>query len=364
MGKGKLFKFAENETFACLIQPSLDQVLDKSSAVSDPAVGSGSVPASDSFCPAPTGSLSPSAGTSCPTLIGHPLRGNWGRDFFHNDHPIVLELGCGKGDYTIALALRHPEINYIGVDIKGARMWKGAKMATQMGLKNVGFLRTRIEFIGSLFGPDEVSEIWLTFSDPQIGREKKRLTSPRFLARYADFLRADGTIHLKTDSRYLYEYTHALCQANALPISFATSDLYALAPDASATPSGSPTAQASAPADSHVIPGSTGYPSTADASASAPVSVDASAPAPADAFASVRPQAESADAPASASAAALDPALFEVQTFYEKHFLAQGYRICYLAFTLAGRRDFLSPDWDEPRWADEDHHAFLIQIHE
>ncbi len=303
MGKGKLFKFAENETFACLIQPSLDQVLDKAS--------------SDS---------------SCPTLIGHPLRGNWGRDFFHNDYPIVLELGCGKGDYTIALALRHPEINYIGVDIKGARMWKGAKMATQMGLKNVGFLRTRIEFIGSLFGPDEVSEIWLTFSDPQIGREKKRLTSPRFLARYADFLRADGTIHLKTDSRYLYEYTHALCQANSLPISFATSDLYALAPDASA--------------DSHVIPGSTGYPSTADASAS------------------VRPQADTADAPASAPAAALDPALFEVQTFYEKHFLAQGYRICYLAFTLAGRRDFLSPDWDEPRWADEDHHAFLIQIHE
>ena len=294
MGKGKLFKFAENETFACLIQPSLDQVLDKSSAVSDPAVGSGSVPASDSFCPAPTGSLSPSAGTSCPTLIGHPLRGNWGRDFFHNDHPIVLELGCGKGDYTIALALRHPEINYIGVDIKGARMWKGAKMATQMGLKNVGFLRTRIEFIGSLFGPDEVSEIWLTFSDPQIGREKKRLTSPRFLARYADFLRADGTIHLKTDSRYLYEYTHALCQANALPVTFATHDLYALA----------------------------------------------------------------------STETKLDPAIFEVQTFYEKHFLAQGYRICYLAFTLAGRRDFLSPDWDEPRWADEDHHAFLIQIHE
>ena len=294
MGKGKLFKFAENETFACLIQPSLDQVLDKSSAVSDPAVGSGSAPASDSSYLAPTGSLSPSAGTSCPTPIGHPLRGNWGRDFFHNDHPIVLELGCGKGDYTIALALRHPEINYIGVDIKGARMWKGAKMATQMGLKNVGFLRTRIEFIGSLFGPDEVSEIWLTFSDPQIGREKKRLTSPRFLARYADFLRPDGTIHLKTDSRYLYEYTHALCQANGLPISFATSDLYALA----------------------------------------------------------------------STETKLDSALFEVQTFYEKHFLAQGYRICYLAFPLAGRRDFLSPDWDEPRWADEDHHAFLIQIHE
>ena len=269
MGKGKLQKFAENETFACLIQPSLQEVLDKESAGSD-------------------------AAPACPSLMDHPLKGNWGRDFFHNDHPIVLELGCGKGDYTIALALRHPEINYIGIDIKGARMWKGAKTATQMGLQNVGFLRTRIEFIGSLFGPEEVSEIWLTFSDPQIGREKKRLTSPRFLARYADFLRPDGTIHLKTDSRYLYEYTHALCQANALPVAFATHDLYAL----------------------------------------------------------------------NAKEGNLDPALFEVQTFYEKHFLAQDYRICYLAFTLAGRRSFLSPEWDEARWSDENHHAFLIQIHE
>ena len=288
MGKGKLQKFAENETFACLIQPSLQEVLDKASAGSD-------------------------AASACPSLMDHPLKGNWGRDFFHNDHPIVLELGCGKGDYTIALALRHPEINYIGIDIKGARMWKGAKTATQMGLTNVGFLRTRIEFIGSLFGPDEVSEIWLTFSDPQIGREKKRLTSPRFLARYADFLRPDGTIHLKTDSRYLYEYTHALCQANDLPVAFATHDLYALAPTAQAFPQ----AGASTPAGTSALP-----------------------------------------------AASLDPALFEVQTFYEKHFLAQGYRICYLAFSLAGHRDFLSPDWDEPRWSDENHHAFLIQIHE
>lgn len=286
MSKGKLQKFAENETFGCLIQPALNQVLDKASS-----------------------------GLSCPALIDHPLKGNWGRDFFHNDHPIVLELGCGKGDYTLALALRHPEINYIGVDIKGARMWKGAKTATRMGLRNVGFLRTRIEFIGSLFGPGEVSEIWLTFSDPQIGREKKRLTSPRFLARYADFLRSDGTIHLKTDSRYLYEYTHALCQANGLPVAFATHDLYALAPDVPAPTLGS--------------------------DASTPIS-----------------------APVFTPAAALDSALFEVQTFYEKHFLAQGYRICYLAFTLAGRRDFLSPDWDEARWADENHHAFLIQIHE
>lgn len=287
MSKGKLQKFAENETFDCLIQPSLNQVLDKASS-----------------------------GLSCPALIDHPLKGNWGRDFFRNDHPIILELGCGKGDYTLALALRHPEINYIGVDIKGARMWKGAKMATRMGLKNVGFLRTRIEFIGSLFGPDEVSEIWLTFSDPQIGREKKRLTSPRFLARYADFLRSDGIIHLKTDSRYLYEYTYALCGANSLPVTFATSDLYALAPTAQAF---------------------------LQAGASTPAGTSASPGAP---------------------AASLDPALFEVQTFYEKHFLAQGYRICYLAFPLAGRRDFLSPDWDEARWADENHHAFVIQIHE
>ena len=235
----------------------------------------------------------------------HPLKGRWAADFFHNDHPIVLELGCGKGDYTVALALRNPEVNYIGVDIKGARMWKGAKFAEQNGLQNVAFLRTRIEFITSLFGPAEVSELWITFADPQIGREKKRLTAPLFLARYAGFLTPGGRIRLKTDSRYLYEYTLALCRANSLPVSFSTIDLYSLRP------------------------------------------------------------AEGGHAPSSAPPA-VDPALFEVQTFYEKHFLAQGYSICYLESSLPAdsAQKIHSPEWDENRWKDENHHAFVIQVHQ
>ena len=147
---------------------------------------------------------------------------------FGNDHPIVLELGCGKGDYTIALAERNPDINYIGVDIKGARLWKGAKYATENNLPNVAFLRTRIEFIDAFFGPDEVSEIWLTFSDPQLrGSENSRLSSPLFLERYRRFLKADGIVRLKTDSRYLYEYTKAVVEANGLPVSVSETDVYA-----------------------------------------------------------------------------------------------------------------------------------------
>ena len=306
MGKGKLRKFAENATFHCMVQPALDQVL---------------------HC-------------------DHPLKGRWGADFFHNDHPIVLELGCGKGDYTVALAWRHPEINYIGIDIKGARMWKGAKFAEQNGLGNVAFLRTRIEFISSLFAAGEVSAIWLTFSDPQIGRENKRLTSPRFLSRYAGFLSPGGTIHLKTDSRYLYEYTLALCEANQLPVRFATHDLYALKP--------------SRPV---VVP---------DASRPAVSQASAAASAADGGFSAPARKVADGGSCASLCEMPLDPALFEVQTFYEKHFLAQGYPICYLEFSLSSQDDensfpeqmFRSPDWDEERWADEDHHAFVIQIHD
>ena len=118
----------------------------------------------------------------------HPLKGNWGKDVFGGPAPIVVELGCGKGEYTIDLSLRNPGCNYIGVDIKGARLWKGAKYAEEHGLPNVAFLRTRIDFIDSLFGPDEVSEIWLTFSDPQPKKPNKRLSSPIFLERYSHFL--------------------------------------------------------------------------------------------------------------------------------------------------------------------------------
>ena len=140
--------------------------------------------------------------------------------------PTVLELGCGKGEYTIALAERHPDRRFIGVDIKGARLWKGAKYATLHAMPNVAFLRARIEFIGAFFAPGEISEIWLTFSDPQIRKENARLTSPLFLERYRGFLQPGGLVHLKTDSRFLYEYTLSLCRENGLDVVTATTDLY------------------------------------------------------------------------------------------------------------------------------------------
>lgn len=181
-GKDKLRKFRENETFENLLQPTTAEVFQKD----------------------------------------HPMKGNWGEKMFGNNNPIILELGCGKGEYTIALAEKFPQNNYIGVDIKGARLWKGAKYATEKSLKNVAFLRTRIEFIDSIFAQGEVSEIWLTFSDPQPNKPRKRLSSPLFLERYSHILKEDGIIHLKTDSQLLHEYTletiesenHFLLEAN------------------------------------------------------------------------------------------------------------------------------------------------------
>ena len=197
MGHGKLKKFAENETFRCLLQPDASSVLAK-----------------------PEGSREL-------VLRDHPIKGNWNRDMFEKPQPIVLELGCGKGDYTIALARRHPEMNFIGVDIKGARLWKGAKEATEEKMGNVAFLRTRIEFIDAFFGPGEVSQIWLTFSDPQLrGSENARLSSPLFLQRYSHFLVPDGIVHLKTDSRFLYEYTRSVIRANFLTVLAFGTDIY------------------------------------------------------------------------------------------------------------------------------------------
>ena len=138
----------------------------------------------------------------------------------------MLELGCGKGEYTIALAERDPERNYVGVDIKGARLWKGAKYATEHRLPNVAFLRTRVEFITAFFAPGEVSEVWLTFSDPQYRSENSRLCSPLFLERYRSFMKPGGIVHLKTDSRFLHEYALAVCRANGLRILAHTTDLY------------------------------------------------------------------------------------------------------------------------------------------
>ena len=194
MGHGKLKKFAENETFRCLLQPAADEVL---------------------------------AGRGKDFLLkDHPVKGHWNEQMFDAARPIVLELGCGRGEYCIDLARRNPEFNYVGVDIKGARLWKGAKEATVHNMGNVAFLRTRIEFIEAFFAPGEVSEIWLTFSDPQLNHENSRLSCPMFLERYRKFLAPGGLIHLKTDSRFLYEYTLALCKENNLEVLAATNDLY------------------------------------------------------------------------------------------------------------------------------------------
>ncbi|MCQ2139587.1 MAG: tRNA (guanosine(46)-N7)-methyltransferase TrmB [Bacteroidales bacterium] len=243
MGHDKLRKFAENETFSCLVQPSSQELL------------------ADGYM----------------SLRDHEIKGKWNETMFAAPQPIVLELGCGKGEYTIDLAERIPERNYIGVDIKGARLWKGAKYAHEHQLPNVAFLRTRIEFIKSFFAPSEVSEVWLTFSDPQMKSENSRLTSPLFLDRYRSFMKPGGIVHLKTDSMFLHQYSKAMCEANGLKILACTEDLY--------------------------------------------------------------------------GSDRLDvPSLYEVQTFYEKMFLQQGYKITYLSFVIDHEGDYVYPEFDDEYW--------------
>lgn len=273
MGHDKLRKFAENETFSCLLQPSSKELL------------------ADGYA----------------NLRDHEVKGRWRERMFpHSQAPadsgIVLELGCGKGEYTIDLALRDPSRNYVGVDIKGARLWKGAKYATQHSLPNVAFLRTRVEFISAFFAPGEVSEIWLTFSDPQFRSENSRLSSPVFLERYRSFLRLGGLVHLKTDSRFLHEYTKAVCKVNGLELTACTADLYGDV--------------ANVAADSRVA-------------------------------ADFKSAAATTAATATAEATA-------VQTFYEKMFLEQGYPITYMAFRLDHDGPFVAPrdpeDFDSDHW--------------
>lgn len=158
---------------------------------------------------------------------GFPLRGKWNESYFHNSNPIVLELGCGKGEYAVGLGKRFPDKNYIGVDIKGARMWTGAKQVEEEKLTNVAFLRTSIELIEHFFGPGEVSEIWITFPDPQMKNANKRLTSTRFLNNYRKILTDRGMVHLKTDSPFLFTYTSELVKLNSLSVDVCTNDLYA-----------------------------------------------------------------------------------------------------------------------------------------
>lgn len=154
------------------------------------------------------------------------FRGKWSSDFFKNNNPIVLELGCGKGEYTVKLAQHYPEMNFIGVDIKGSRMWKGATHAKEIGLKNVGFLRANIENIGLIFGAEEVAEIWLTFPDPQMKKTRKRLTATNFIANYRQIMVPNGIIHLKSDSNFMYRYTEAMVAENQFEVIRQTDDLY------------------------------------------------------------------------------------------------------------------------------------------
>ena len=154
------------------------------------------------------------------------LRGEWGTRFFGNNNPIVLELGCGKGEYTVGLARRFPEKNFIGIDIKGARMWTGAKEALTLGLKNAAFLRTNIELLPAFFAEGEVSEIWITFPDPQMKKSRKRLTATNFMEQYCRFLKSDGLIHLKCDSNFLFTYTREMVKLNGFTVITETDDLY------------------------------------------------------------------------------------------------------------------------------------------
>jgi tRNA (guanine-N7-)-methyltransferase len=186
--KNKLKRFRENETFDNVVQPLRDEVI--------------------------SGNFS--------------LKGKWASTFFKNTKPIVLELGCGKGEYSVGLAERYPEKNFIGIDIKGARFWRGAKTALENNLQNVGFLRTQIELIESCFAKDEVSEIWITFPDPQIKykRTKHRLTNSEFLERYKNILKKDGIIHLKTDSEFLHGYTLGLLHGLGHEVLYANHHVY------------------------------------------------------------------------------------------------------------------------------------------
>lgn len=155
------------------------------------------------------------------------MKGNW-HTYFGNNNPITIELACGKGEYTIGLAEMYPNRNFIGMDIKGNRIWRGAKYAIEKGLKNVAFIRSQIDFLEQYFEKGEVSEIWITFADPQLGKPRKRLTSPLFLPRYKNVLTSDGLIHLKTDSPELYEYTLEIIKQENLELQFEHDNIYAL----------------------------------------------------------------------------------------------------------------------------------------
>ncbi len=186
--KNKLKRFKENDTFANVLQPTREEVV------------------SGNF----------------------PLKGKWNSDFFKNENPIILELGCGKGEYTIGLAEKNPNANYIGIDVKGARFWRGAKTAVESGIQNTAFVRTQIELIEHIFAAQEVSEIWITFPDPQIKykRTKHRMTNSEFLKLYKRILKPDGVMHLKTDSEFMHGYTLGLLHGEGHEVLYANHNVY------------------------------------------------------------------------------------------------------------------------------------------
>ncbi|MDE7414035.1 MAG: tRNA (guanosine(46)-N7)-methyltransferase TrmB [Muribaculaceae bacterium] len=186
MGKNKLKKFADMKHFACALEYPREELL----------------------------------------KMGFPNKGKWNEELYKESHPIVVELGCGKGEYTVGLAKSDPAHNFVGIDIKGARMWSGAKEVEETGITNAKFLRAEIENICSFFGPGEVEEIWITFPDPQMQKVRKRLTSTRFLNLYREILKDNGIVNLKTDSPFLYEYTRRLVDLNGFEVLMNTDDLY------------------------------------------------------------------------------------------------------------------------------------------
>ena len=188
MSKGKLEKFAMIKEFKNCVEPSIEEVM----------------------------------------ITGIELKGKWNRTFFKNNNPITVELACGGGEYTVSMAEIYPDRNFIGVDIKGNRIWKGATKAINKKLNNVGFLRTRIDFIANCFAKDEVNEIWITFPDPQMkkNRRRKRLTNKLFLSRYQQFLKSDGKMRLKSDSTFFYEFTKEIIAEKNLEILFDCDDIY------------------------------------------------------------------------------------------------------------------------------------------
>ncbi|WP_223549537.1 tRNA (guanosine(46)-N7)-methyltransferase TrmB [Aestuariivivens marinum] len=188
--KNKLKRFKENETFGNVFQPSRDELVNKE----------------------------------------YSLKGNWRKTFFNNENPLVLELGCGKGEYSVALAQKYPNKNFVGIDIKGARFWRGAKTAIERQIKNVAFLRTQIELIEYAFSENEIDEIWITFPDPQIKykRTKHRLTNAQFLNRYKTILKPDGIVNLKTDSEFMHGYTLGLLHGAGHEVLYANHNVYKL----------------------------------------------------------------------------------------------------------------------------------------